>query len=118
MTLTDVPYGDAQAFDQQQAAAPMAAAASGHPSNAPAPYSPPPFNAPSSMPGVPVTAGADAGDGPGMEALGFKQGDADLRASLGPYLPALMRMADSATATQAFKMQVRELLARVNGGGR
>ena len=117
MTLTDQPYGGVQAFDQQQSAAPMAATAATHASNAPAPYAPAPFNAPSAMPDVPVTAGADAGAGPGMDALGFQSGNADLRASMGPYLPALMRMADSPTATQAFRLQVRELLARINGGG-
>lgn len=40
------------------------------------------LDAPSQMPGMPVTAGASMGAGPGMEALGLPDPNEDLRARL------------------------------------
>lgn len=116
MKVTDVPYGEAQAFEQQQSAAPLHAAATSGPKPAPAAYAPAPFNAPTAMPDVPVTAGASVGAGPGMDALGLPaKGNVELRQTMGQWLPVLMRMADSSTSTPTFRRQVRDLIARING---
>lgn len=61
--VTGLPYGEGQAIVAQQQAAPMAQ------SNSTPPPDAIPFNAPSSRPNQPVTAGANAGPGPGAEIL-------------------------------------------------
>lgn len=61
--VTGLPYGEGQAIQAQQQGAPMAQT-DGTP-----PPEPVPFTAPSSRPNQPVTAGADAGAGPGSEIL-------------------------------------------------
>jgi hypothetical protein len=72
-----LPYGEGQALMETQRSAPLAAAPSieqsGMPSGlASAAASQPltPLNSPSQRPEEPVTFGADAGPGPGMEVLG------------------------------------------------
>jgi len=114
--VTGGSYGDAQAFADQQSASPLSppSGAPGSTASAPLPM-PTGLGADSEFPDQPVTAGADAGLGPGMAEAGIapQQQDAELRAKLGPALPALMRMADSQYATSAFKEQVRQLIARV-----
>jgi hypothetical protein len=114
--ITGGSYGDAQAFQQQQSASPLSAPAGAPGSTAPSPVQMPTgLGADTQHPDQPVTAGADAGAGPGMAEAGIapQQADAELRAKLGPTLPVLMRMADSQYATDAFKEQVRQLIARV-----
>ena len=114
--ITGGSYGDAQAFEQQQASSPLSPPSGAPGSTAPSPAPMPTgLGADSEFPDQPVTAGADAGAGPGMAEAGIAppEADAELRAKLGPTLPALMRMADSQYATSAFKEQVRQLLARV-----
>lgn len=59
--VTGLPYGDNAALTQQQQSAPMSQT-----SSLPSPI---PIHAPSTMPDQPVTAGADAGPGPGSEIL-------------------------------------------------
>jgi hypothetical protein len=74
--VTGLPYGQSQALDQTQAAAPMSMTAADVPSTPPASPSPPNIiglDAPSARPDEPVTAGAPAGAGPGPEALSFNQ---------------------------------------------
>lgn len=61
--ITGLPYGQGQEITAQQQAAPMAQT-----NDTPAPEAIP-FGAPSSRPGQPVTAGADAGAGPGSDIL-------------------------------------------------
>jgi hypothetical protein len=75
-----LPYGEGQALMETQRSAPLAAAPSieqsGMPSGlASAAASQPltPLNAPSQRPEEPVTFGANAGPGPGIEALGLTQ---------------------------------------------
>lgn len=114
--ITGGSYGDAQEFRAQQSAAPMSAPP-GQPGSTPAPpQMPTSLDAPTTMPDEPVTAGADAGAGPGMVQAGIADpnADADLKQRLGPALPALMRMADSQYATNDFKAQVRQLIARLS----
>lgn len=113
--LPDAQYGEGKTFRELQQAAPVSA----NPGAAPGPTAEPVpmptgLGAPSEMAGMPVTAGADAGAGPGMADIGLRQTDEDLKQRLGPALPALMRMADSNYATTAFKEQVRQLIARVS----
>lgn len=62
-----------------------------------------------------MTAGADAGPGPGMEALGLGRPQADPRdlERIRSYLPALIAQASRPEATQAFRNYVRGLRAQV-----
>ncbi|UQA91641.1 hypothetical protein [Streptomyces halobius] len=65
------------------------------------------FGEPSGEPGTPVTAGAELGAGPGLEALGLTpQQDADME-TLITYLPALERMANVPGASKATRNLVR-----------
>jgi hypothetical protein len=75
-----LPYGEGQALMQTQQSAPLAAAPSIEQSSMPsglasAAASQPmvSLNAPSQRPDEPVTFGANAGPGPGIEALGLTQ---------------------------------------------
>jgi hypothetical protein len=117
MDLPDAQYGEAQAFDQIQSGASMAPPSSGAPSgSAPPPQMPTPLGAPSQDPSQPVTAGADAGAGPGSAALGLPDTSneaADLARRYGPLLPFLIRKADSPYASQDFRNQVRYLISRI-----
>lgn len=74
-----------------------------------------PLGAPPSM-GVPVTAGAAAGEGPGPEALGLptdrRSEDKADAAALDPALiNAMFAKATDPSATPSFKRRVRELFA-------
>lgn len=111
MNVTDMPYGEAGALNEVQSAAPLSA-----PGGRTAPPPPPVgLGDPSAHPEQPVTAGADVGAGPTSADIGLSQSsNQELRQSLGPWLPVLMRMADSATATPSFKRQVRQAIARIS----
>lgn len=114
MQLPNAKYGEQANFQAIQQGAPMQA-----PPGPPTPGSggpvamPTPISQGSQRPGEPVTAGADAGMGPGSDALQIPQGDTreSLKAQFGPILPALIREAQSSTATQAFKDSVQALLS-------
>lgn len=70
-----------------------------------------PMGAPSMDPGTPVTAGAAAGAGPGLEALGMtpqKQQDMDAQVK---YLPVLEYMANQEGAPWALRNAVRKIKA-------
>lgn len=71
-----------------------------------------PMGAESSQGNVPVTAGAAAGPGPGLDALGISQnlGAEDL-AKLKPYLPVLEFMGNSSGASHAMRNLVRQVKA-------
>lgn len=85
--LPDAQYGEATTFRNMQKQAPLSAAPS-------VPSSPamgsgaegaaglPGFLDPTARPDEPITAGADAGDGPGADALGLPAQNADMRARL------------------------------------
>ena len=120
MNLTGMSYGENGAANAQQSAAPLSAAsAGGSPqggsSSPPPPHTPPVgLGDPSAYPDQPVTAGADAGAGPGTADIGLSQNsDHEIRQSLGPWAPVFARMADSQASTPAFRRQVRQLLARI-----
>lgn len=81
------------------------------PSAGPLPGSLPRLDRPSERPDVPVTAGADAGPGPGMEALGLDvpEGiDPDL-ANLAKQMPMLELISSLPTASVATRNLVRRL---------
>lgn len=111
---TGGPYGQAKAQQDAQRAVPV-----GPPAGAgtPVPRVLPgasPFDRPTDMPDQPVTHGADAGPGPGMEALNLpgSERDEDL-AALAPYLPTLELLASLPDATASTRNFVRRLRGAV-----
>lgn len=114
-TMPGGDYGDGVAQVQAQQAAPLAASSNVvTPTQAQAVTAqmPTPLHAPSENPNQPVTAGADAGAGPGSSVLNLPTDSRDsLRAQYGPIMPALVAQAQSPYATQAFKDSVRAILA-------
>lgn len=116
--IRDIPnaaYGEQQTFRGDQAGAPMATAPG--PQDMPTP--PPldlsnvvPLHADTQRPTEPVTAGAAAGAGPGMAALGLPApGNDPSVQSLRKMLPSLELMANSPYAGDAFKQFVRRVRA-------
>lgn len=110
--VSGLPYGEGQALMAQQQAAPMAASGM-MPQSAPIV----PFNAPSQRPDEPVTAGADAGPGPGMSSLGLGAKDvaanAESRAIMASYVPALLNIASqpgTSPETRNIIRQLREMI--------
>lgn len=113
--LTDAAYGEQATYRQDQQGAPMARAAT--PDSSGPPTSPVdlsgvvPMGAPTQRPGEPVTAGAAAGAGPGVEALGLG-GDSDPGWQyLVDSLPALELMANQPNAGRAMRQFVRRVRA-------
>ncbi|MFD5107118.1 hypothetical protein [Streptomyces cinereoruber] len=104
-------YGERQALEQLQQAAPLSSSPGGE---AAAPVGDVTadlvgFSAPTQMPDVPVTAGAAAGAGPGLEALGLpSQPDEDM-VNLVKWLPVLEHMASQPGASKAARNLVRQL---------
>jgi hypothetical protein len=103
--VTGLPYGEAQAFVQQQQGAPLAVA-----------EPPPPPRVPTSLlaetefPDEPVTAGAAAGDGPGLEALGPPAVERDLIAQRHS-LAVMELLASQPNASPVARNYVRRLMA-------
>jgi len=103
MQLPDAKYGEQTAFQDAQAAAPMAAG--------PDLSSIVPMNAPSQRPQEDIMAGMSGGPGPGPSLPPPPQGGMDpqdaerLRASL----PVLILLASSPDASPATKQYVRQL---------
>lgn len=116
-TLDNAKYGEAKNFQEIQGGAPMGpgpSAPAAAPAGGAAPQMPTPLTAPTQDPNMPVTAGADAGPGPGSSALGIPSQAAevqDLRARYGPILPTLIRKASDPRTSQQFKDQVRYLIS-------
>lgn len=118
MDLPNAAYGEAKNFQEIQQGAPLGGQAGGGgsaPSTA-AVAPPTGLSAPTEYSTQPVTAGADAGAGPGSDVLGLPDSSneaADLARRYGPLLPFLIRKADSPYASQEFRNQVRYLIARI-----
>lgn len=118
--VSGLPYGEGQELMNIQQSAPLAAAPSieqsGMPSGlASAAASIIPLSEKTLRPNEPVTAGADAGPGPGMDALGLTMADANadmnFKAQLAEYMPALVFMASRPNASP----ETRALVARLRG---
>lgn len=114
MALPDAKYGEAANFQEIQQGASMAAPQSSG-GSAPQASQPTPIGSPSGMPDTPVTAGADAGAGPGTEALGLPSQtfSEDLKRRFRPLLPFLVRKADDPYASQELRDQVRFVIANL-----
>lgn len=116
-----LPYGEGQALMQTQQAAPLAAAPSIEQSGMPsglasaAASQPIPLPEKSLKPNEPVTSGADAGAGPGMESLGLGISDANadmnFKSQLAEYMPALVFMASRPNASPETRATVARLRA-------
>jgi hypothetical protein len=116
-----LPYGEGQALMQAQQSAPLAAAPSIESASMPsglasaAATQPIPFMEKSLRQNEPVTAGANAGAGPGMDALGLNVTDANadmnFKSQLAEYMPALIFMASRPNASPETRATVSELRA-------
>jgi hypothetical protein len=113
MDLPNAQYGENAAFQEAQAGAKIdnsgvqAAAQQG------AQMAVTPLGAPTAMPDVPVTNGADYGPGEGTQALGGMpnvQADAQ---HLAQYLPALIDMAEQDDTPPGMKTWVRNIIANM-----
>ena len=119
--ISGLPYGEGQEMMNIQNSAPMAAAPSIEQSSMPSglasaaasqPIQATPFNAPTAMPDVPVTDGADLGAGRGMEALALpspqqlSQEDVNI---LKQWLPAMEFIAAQPGASQATINYLRKI---------
>lgn len=115
-------YGEGAALESMRSGAPLAGqpgALAGAAQLPQAPVDPfagaTPFGAPTQNPGMPVTAGANAGPGPGMGALGVPMtpGDeakADVRA-IGPAaIQAMIAASTRPDATPTFRKYVRSVI--------
>jgi hypothetical protein len=105
-------YGERQALEQMQQAAPLSASPGGD-VGAPVPADLSEglvgLDAPTQAPDTPVTAGAAMGEGPGMEALGLPNApDQDMR-RLVAYLPVFEHMANQPGSSKAARNLVRQL---------
>jgi hypothetical protein len=118
--ISGLPYGEGQEMMDIQNSAPLAAAPSIEQSNSPqglasaaASQSIIPLNAPTSMPNVPVTDGAEAGPGGGMDALGLGNREAAMddayRAQIAAYMPALLSIAANPNTSNMTRMIIRKL---------
>lgn len=111
--LPNAEYGEGKEFREIQRGAPLPSVAPTPKPPAPMPSSPlppnVPLNAPTQYPDQPVTAGADAGAGPGMESLGIPdQMDVDM-AAMRSRLPALELLAGHPGTSPAVRNYIRKL---------
>lgn len=119
-TLTDAAYGEQKTYRDIQQGAPVASGAPSAGGGA-APTGDPlaalaGLDAPTQMPDQPVTAGAAAGDGPGMDVLGLPQDfqgiEADDAQNISPgMLKAMIAASMRDDAPASFKRAVRVALS-------
>jgi len=100
--VSGLPYGEGQAFMAQQQAAPLAASGM-----MPEPAPIVPLNAPTQRPDEPVTAGADAGPGPGMAK--DVAADKEFKATIAAYMPVLMHVASRSSTSPETRNIIRQL---------
>ena len=108
--LPDAAYGEQQQFQAEQAGAPLAKAENPLANVVP-------LNAPTQRPSEPVTAGVDAGPGPGREVLGIKSPvDAQVEdlTMLSKYMPLMAQFADSPDSTGTMKAFVKYLRSQTD----
>lgn len=108
--LPDAAYGEQQQFQAEQAGAPLAKAENPLANVVP-------LNAPTQRPSEPVTAGVDAGPGPGREVLGIKS-PVDTQVEdltmLSKYMPLMAQFADSPDSTGTMKAFVKYLRSQTD----
>lgn len=112
--IMDAPggaYGDRQELHTLQQQAPLA----GSPAT-PAPQGVDlsqvvPLGAPSAQPNVPVTAGADAGAGPGMDAMGIPEAKKADAQYFSKWLPAYIAQASRDDAPPGLVLHVKKIIA-------
>lgn len=105
-------YGDRKELTELQQAAPLSsgpAAPQGGPSIDLSGVVP--LGAPSMQPDVPVTSGADAGAGPGMDALGLPDSKSADAQFIARHLPAYITQASRADAPPGLVAYVKKLIA-------
>lgn len=114
--IRNAAYGEGKEFRELQQGAPLpqapAAPRPPAPSSAPAaPAGPPitPLSAPSTRPQEPVTAGADMGAGPGMDALGLPDRTEQDLAAMRSRLPSLELLAGHPGTSKEVRNYVRRL---------
>jgi len=110
--LPNAEYGEQKQFQAEQAGAPMAKSPTQQMPQMNPSANVVPLTAATQRPGEPVTAGVDAGPGPGKEVLGLKTPvDNQLKdlSKLGKYLPLMMQFADSPDSTGTMKAFVKYL---------
>ncbi len=110
--LPNAAYGEQKEFQEQQMSAPMARSQGQQASVNDLMANVVPLNAPTRRPDEPVTAGVDAGPGPGREVLGIKSPtDAQLEdlARIAKYMPMMMQYADSPQSSGTMKAFVKYL---------
>lgn len=118
-TLPDAKYGEQQAFQAAQQAAPMAADAGGLATQPGAPALPDlsgvvPMDAGTQMPDQPITAGLPMGEGPGSSMAPQKPTITPEEANrLRSYIPTLVLLASRDDAGPATKQFVRQLRAEL-----
>lgn len=119
MTLPDAKYGEQQAFQAAQQAAPMSESAGGLATQGALPAGPDmsritPMGAPSQLPDQPVTAGMPFGPGAGSTASPTQPSLTPAEvARLRPYVPTLVLLASAEDADPATKQFVRQLRAEL-----
>lgn len=110
--LPDAQYGENASFREAQSGAAVASSSTSGAASRQATSPVIGLGEPSSQPDVPVTAGADMGAGPGMEALGLPADldkmDADEFEKL---RPMLIRRAQRDDTPKSVKLLIRRLLA-------
>lgn len=110
--LPNAGYGEQKAYQEQQGGAAMSQTAPDFASLfGDAAGRVIPLGEVTQQPNVPVTAGASAGAGPGMEALGLRDQQEDDLRSLIPSLPVLEFMANQPGASWAMRNIVRKAKA-------
>ena len=108
MVASGGAYGDRKEMLDIQGGAPMAGGGTTPPPSAI------PFDAPTSNPGEPVTAGAALGPGIGPEAAGIKDDEQAALDQLRPLLKSLEFIADLPGSNQQTRTFVRNLRARLS----
>jgi hypothetical protein len=103
--LPDAAYGEQKQFQAEQAGAPMA--------KSPSPLAEAiPLTAPTRRPDEPVTAGVDAGPGPGSSILNMKspvESQLDDLSKIAKFMPLMVRYADSPESSGTMKAFVKYL---------
>jgi hypothetical protein len=113
MDLPDAQYGENAAFREAQSGAKIDNAGVQQAARQGAQASVTPLGAPTGMPDVPVTAGADLGPGESSQALGGMPPVKQDSQHLAKYLPALIDMAEQDDTPPGMKTWVRNIIANM-----